>query len=156
MDIQRVEFAKASIQKSKAFTEDPLIEFVILWIGLNALYNDGEGREDEKFERYMLENNDLIKDVISKEQKTFVSLVEFVGNSYQHTRLNEFIRSRKAFLKPDSKDSAEHFRQLIYKIRNNMFHSEKPWNQEDEATLLKMVNPVIEQLLSMMVVKYSA
>ena len=153
MDREKVEFAKTSIEKSSDFKNDSLIEFVILWIGLNALYNDNEGQEYEKFYRYISANEHLVKVVLSKEKAELKSIVDFVNQTHQHSRIREFIATRRAFLNPEGKDSTEHFAQFVYKIRNNMFHSEKPWNQADEAKLLEMVNPIIRRLISLSVEK---
>jgi len=147
MENEKLEFARISIKKGAEFQNDPLIEFVILWIGLNALYDDDNGHEREKFCRYILANTDLVKSLLKKKTAELTKIIEFIGETHQHVRLNEFIRTRRAFLDPGSDGGVEHFGQFIYKIRNNMFHSEKPWNQKDEAKLLGMINPIVRDLL---------
>jgi hypothetical protein len=154
MDTEKIEFARTSIKKSANFTKDPLIEFIILWIGLNALYNDGDDQENEKFKRYIQANKAIIQKILVSHKEEIRSLVELIYKTPQHSRIGEYIKTRQSFLRPDSDDSVLHFQQLIYKVRNNMFHSEKSWNKESEASLLKILNPVVKDMLSLMIKSY--
>lgn len=147
MDTDEISFAKASIKKSELFTNDPLIEFVILWIGLNALYDNEGDKEKDKFDRYIMVNQSIIRNLLTKHEKSLLTIADFVNKTPQHLRLNEFLKTRKSFLKPKSSDAVLHFGQIIYKIRNNMFHAEKMWTQKDEEDLLKLVNPVMKDML---------
>lgn len=155
MDIDKIEFAKSSIDKSSGFTEDPLIEFVIIWIGLNALYDDGTDREHEKLERFINLQKDIITKILIAHKDQLSILVEFVNNTPQHSTISEFIRTRRAFLKPEAANAVLDFQELIYKVRNNMFHSGKPWIQEEEAKLLKILNPVVKDMLSKIIESYT-
>lgn len=154
MDTDKIEFAKSSIEKSGGFTDDPLIEFVILWIGLNALYDDGTDREHEKLERFITSNQDIIFRILATHKERLSSFVDFVNNTPQHSTISDFVRTRRAFLKPQALNSVSDFQELIYKVRNNMFHSGKPWIQEEEAKLLKILNPVVKDMLSQITENY--
>lgn len=67
---------------------------------------------------------------------------------------SDFIRTKRAFLKPQAPNSVSDFQELIYKVRNNMFHSGKPWIQEEEAKLLEILNPVVKDTLSQITENY--
>lgn len=158
MEREKLEFAKNSLSKSEGFANDPMIRFVILWIGFNALYdNNNDDHEHEKVYNYFDTNADLLKPLIESEKTELEKIADFINQTHQHSRLNEFLRTRRGFLAVNiDRNGIRNFAEFVYKIRNNMFHSEKPWNQADETRLLEMVNPVFEKVLISFISKQEA
>ncbi len=88
----------------------------------------------------------IVLRILVAHKERLSSFVDFVNNTPQHSTISDFIRTRRAFLKPQAPNSVSDFQELIYKVRNNMFHSGKPWIQE-EAKLLEILNPVVKDML---------
>lgn len=150
MDSHILEFAKESVEKSEKFVDDPLVEFIILWIGFNALYNGfstiGE-YEPKKVIRYLGENKDIVKELLREEKIEIKSICDYIDKTDQHSKLRDYIKTRKAFLNPENNDSVDDFTGLIIQVRNNMFHAMKGWNQKEEENLLSKINPILKKLL---------
>src|SRR5437588_4835538 len=107
MDSSRKDFAKKSLKKSKTFTDDPLIRFVILWIGLNALYDDPYygGWEAEKVKRFFQHNEGTIREIIYKREQELQAM-QMVICAYprQHENIKESLRTKRAIFKDNHPD----------------------------------------------------
>lgn len=152
MDYSRIKFAKKSLHKARRF-QDPFIKFIVLWIGLNAFYhNDNIKRENEKIKTYFKSNKNLIFKLLSQNKQNLELISQFMNDTPQHRKLNEFLKTRRAFLILNDKDnSIKDFAEFISQVRNNMFHAAKVWDEEDEAKLLSMINPILEKFLEELV-----
>jgi len=152
MDKEKTKFAKNSLLKSANFDNDPMIQFIILWIGFNALYDDGGGHEDKKVSRYFGANANTVVSLLERSNVKLKEVANFIDKTPQHAELSKVLKTRRSFLSPNPNDnSVDDFSQFIYQIRNNMFHAGKSWNQEDEDKLLQMINPVFKDMLSIFV-----
>ena len=148
MDPSHIKFAKRSLQKTRKF-KDHFIKFIVLWIGLNALYyNPKIRREEDRIKSYLKNNKDLIFNFLYENQQNLESVADFIKNTPQHIKLSEFLKTRRAFLiLKDKENSINDFAEFLYYVRNHMFHAAKMWNEKDEATLLSMINPILGQLI---------
>ncbi len=148
----RKDFAKKSIEKSKTFTDDPLIKFVILWIGLNALYDDDSqyGRQEaDKVKRFFQQNEEKIREIIHKREQELQKMQEVIQEyPRQHEKIKECLRTKGAIFKYKHSDSVTHLGELLNKVRNNMFHAAKDWKEEAEQKLISTINPILEDILS--------
>ena len=156
MEKSKTEFARKSLEKSSDFKGDPFIRFIILWIGLNALYSqigweeNGKNYGQEVVKNYFERRLETVYSLILRNRSELKELYAFISTTKQHKRLSSYLQTRKDFLKgkPHSKERAvETFAEFLYKIRNNMFHAVKQWNEKNEADLLAKVNPILEDLL---------
>lgn len=153
MEKSRIRFAKKSLDEASHFNKNPFIKFIILWIGLNSLYNYEayqKYREKEKIKRYLLDYKKIVSELISENINKLLDIEKFIDNTPQHNKLREFLRTRRSFLireNYETKNAVIDFTEFLYQIRNNMFHAGKLWDEEEEAKLLLMVNTVLEKLL---------
>jgi len=149
MDCERIKFAKKSLNRASKFQQDPFIVFIILWIGMNALYHDPEvGYEKQKVENYFKKRKDLVFKFLSENKKDTNSIISFINRVPQHETLRDFLKTKKRFLTLTNKGkSVQDFALFLYKIRNNMFHAVKTWDEEAEAKLLSLVNPILTKLM---------
>lgn len=146
-------FAKTSLEKASKFKDDPFLRFIVLWIGLNALYstgaNRGEGTKD-KLRNYFEKRENLVHEVIRNNFEKLKDIECFIEVTPQHSSLRDKLRTKKAFLKqnpPSLRDARIDFADFLRQVRNNMFHARKGWKEEYEAELLRMLNPVLEDLV---------
>src|SRR2546421_7303693 len=108
MNNSRNDFAKKSLEKSKGFNDDPLIKFVILWIGLNALYDDPAYgvREAEKVNNFFQQNERVIREIIHKREKELQEMQNIIQEyPIQHDRINQFLQTKRSifdYTHPDS------------------------------------------------------
>jgi len=157
MDIDRINFAKESLSKSKNFSlKDSLIEFIILWIGFNALYGEKNKRfEIEKIKAYLLDNKNVMIPLFKENSRKLKDLVHFVDETIQHEKLSDFLKSRRAFLRLENitDNSVTDFAEVIYEVRNNLFHAVKLWSQKDEEKLVSLFNPILRSMLSILISK---
>jgi hypothetical protein len=151
MESARTDFAKKSLEKSKGFNEDQLIKFVILWLGLNALYDDpyyGKG-EAEKVKYFFQQNERTIREIIHKREKELQEMQKVIqDHPQQHEKIYQFLQSRRALFNYKHSDSVTHLRELLNKVRNNMFHAVKDWEEVSEQKLISTINPILEDILS--------
>lgn len=151
MDSSRKGFAKKSLEKAEGFNDDPLIKFVILWIGLNALYDDSKYgiHEPEKVNGLFQENGEKIREIIHKREQELQELQKVIQKyPQQHDKINQFLRSRGAIFNYNHPDAIKHLSELLNKVRNNMFHAAKDWKEEAEQKLIATINPIVEDILS--------
>ncbi len=151
MDSTRKDFAKKSLEKSKGFNDDQLIKFVILWIGLNALYDDANSgeHEAEKVNYFFQQHEGKIREIIHKRENELQELQKVIQDyPLQHERIYQFLRSRRAIFNYQHSHSVKHLSELLNKIRNNMFHAVKDWEEEAEQKLVATINPILEDILS--------
>lgn len=160
MEKSKVNFAKKALEKSSYFRDNPFIRFIILWIGLNALYSqkgwkiNGRNYGEAVVKNYFKGRQEIVYSLISRKRSELNELFKFISTTKQHKRLFDYSRTRKDFLKskPDTKQRAiDTFTEFLYKIRNNMFHAVKEWDETSEAELLARVNPVLEDLLKSLI-----
>ena len=147
MDQARKEFSIKSLDKLKNFEEDVFISFIILYIGLNALYGESSGyvREKEKIKIFFKHNESSISGILKNNVYDLHKIVDYIKIEPQHRKLSEFVKTKRGFL--NNSPDVEHFAEFIYQVRNNMFHAAKLWDEDSEAELLKKINPVLESIL---------
>lgn len=66
----------------------------------------------------------------------------------QHDSIKRFLQTRRAIFDYTHSDSVRHLRELLNKIRNNMFHAVKDWEEEAEQKLVATINPILEDILT--------
>lgn len=153
MGKEQVEFAKTSLEKASKFKDDPFLRFIILWIGLNALYSIGANRGEEtkdKLRNCFKKRKSLVHEVRRNNFEKLKDIECFIEVTPQHSSLRDELKTKKAFLKqnPQSlRDARMDFADFLRQVRNNMFHAKKGWKKELEAKLLRMFNPVLEDLV---------
>lgn len=148
----RIKFAEDYLEKVEKFDNDAFIEFIVLWLGLNALYDDkdeSKRREWNKVEDYFGKNTQLIFNFLNQRNEEIQNVVDFVEDpSNHHHNLRDYLQSRRGFLTlSDEKKGVEDFAKFLYKIRCNMFHAGKLWSEEKERKLLQRVTPILKSLL---------
>jgi hypothetical protein len=154
MDPDKKEFAKISLDKSAQFKDDPMIQFVILWIGLNALYSQMDGGERKKLQALLQKNCALVQDCLNDFIKQLQAIDSYVGIETQHRNLKKDLSTKRSFvINAQHPNAVSDFGAFIYQVRNNMFHAGKLWSQQEENKLLAMLNPIIESLLTKLVNK---
>lgn len=149
MENSRIKFAEKSLHKARKF-RDPFIKFIVLWIGLNALYGtiDRDKKEYKKIKNYFKNESDVIFKILCNNKEILESIGQFINNTSQHSGLKEFLKTRRAFfILKNEKESVNDFVDFLTKVRNNMFHAEKIWDEKDEAKLLLMVYPILEKII---------
>ena len=154
MDPDKKEFAKISLDKSAQFKDDPMIQFVILWIGLNALCSQMDGGERKKLSALLQLNSALVRDCLHESSKQLIAIESYIISETQHRNLKKHLSTKRSFvINAQHPNAVSDFGAFIYQVRNNMFHAGKLWSQQEENNLLAMLNPIIESLLTKLVNK---
>ncbi|MFC1649574.1 hypothetical protein ACFL2C_02545 [Patescibacteria group bacterium] len=149
MDTRKIEFARESLNKSKKFQDDPFVEFIVLWIGLNALYSEFAGREIDKLKCLLTQNQKAVIDILENSRKILLEIEDYINLTSQHNNLSVYLKTRRSFITNCVHDkSVEYFAEFLSEVRNNMFHAGKLWNKEEEGDLLKMVNSILFLLVN--------
>lgn len=150
MDNKKINFTRKALSKAEDI-DDQLIKFVILWIGLNALYDTDKGKkkEGEKVRDFFKNNEKIITKVINEEKHDRTKVEDVIYNKYpiQHQKIGEFLNTRWTILIKQHPDRIKHLGEFLYQVRNNMFHSAKEWEEEAEVRLLSEINPIMVDIL---------
>jgi len=150
MDNKKINFTRKTLSKAEDF-DDQLIKFVILWIGLNALYDRDEEKkhEGEKVKAFFKNNEKIITKVINEEKHDLTRVEDVIYNKYpiQHQKIGEFLNKRRIIFIKQHPDRIKYLGEFLYQVRNNMFHSAKEWEEEAEARLLSEINPIMVDIL---------
>jgi hypothetical protein len=102
-------------------------------------------------------NSSEVVECINLNSKDLVYLGNRVGSYYSNpiidssknlqekfTRLKDFFSNK--YLYENEKDLAEDFTELLNKIRNNLFHGNKSYDNHEDKSLLKAILPVLKDI----------
>ena len=105
MEKSKVDFANKSLKKSSHFRDDPFIRYIVLWIGLNALYSqkgweiNGRNYGEDVVKNYFKGRQETVYSLISGKRCELNEIFEFIRTTEQHGKLFKYSRTRKDFLK---------------------------------------------------------
>src|SRR5262249_31158416 len=90
-----------------------------------------------------------IREILHNREKELRKLHEVIQEyPIQHNRIEHFLQERRAIFEYAHPDAVKHLSELLKKIRNNMFHAVKDWQEEAEQKLVSTINPILEDILS--------
>jgi hypothetical protein len=163
MNRQRTNLLRNSLSKYEKYKDDGYIAFFCLWIGFSAIYKDSTlpicyknphsekelGNSGKKIWA-TLSNSNCHKSIDIHELK---SLIQHINSKYQHTSLQNYIKKNLVCIAHylEGEANAAHIDQeiglMFNKVRNNLFHADKDWDQHEEEELVKLMNPLLFKLL---------
>jgi len=159
----RVRFVKKWYERGVT-EKDPFDKFFSLWIALIVAASrwlelhgcTGYGRDKDKVRGYLLGHREQVRPVLA--MKEVKLLAQRRGSSYGNAIVDYASRKlREKFEKfaghyggttqlPEN-ELVEILGEILNKIRNNAFHGVKIYDAADDIAVLKLVNPILVQVL---------
>ncbi len=162
---KRLTYARKWFLKG-ATVHDPFDRFIYSWISLviaaQRLGRSPVGERDTDRERildyFRLKSNDVFQ-VLQENRDRMFKLARRRGSHYGgrivDTGSNELqskfyrLAEHYTFNRPlDRDDLVEYTGELLNKIRNNLFHGEKVYDDREDIALLKLVTPILQGILA--------
>ena len=162
----RIEFARKWYRRGSEEL-DPFDSFFCLWISLVVFaqihqtltqYIDGCNTTDRtKIMEYFYFNEDKIIKALENQNSKMIILSRRKGSQYENSIVDSSRDLREKFkklsehynglklLKPH--DHIEYVAELLNKIRNNVFHGNKAYDDANDIELLNLVNPILLSIL---------
>lgn len=157
---RRSTFVKKWFGRAKK-TEDPFDRFFYLWIALVVAAQRlvrGNGENDrERVVDYFLYNKESVLQVLNNHNEIMHQLGRRRGTKYGNPIIDAGEELREKFEKLsnhylrnqplDAEEKVEIVAELLNKIRNNLFHGHKVYDDREDISLLGMVNPLLFEIL---------
>lgn len=142
-------------------TEDPFDKFIYLWIALviAAQYRRVSGDSDrEKIVNLFRGRSSLVFKVIKKHHEGMAKLAQRRGSKYKGPIVDTGNRELRAkfskiadFYDGKIRLSEDVFvgyvGELLNKIRNNLFHGGKVYDDKEDIALINLVNPILQDVI---------
>lgn len=163
---RRAQFTERWFKKAKV-ADDPFDRFFCLWIALVVAAQRTQTRyglgtrndtDAEKLKSYFGLKSDAVLEALNRSQAVVKKLGTRKGSDQQGAILDSGNKEqRKRF-----EDLSEHFlgrsgldsgkvveitAELLNKIRNNVFHGIKVYDDTDDQDLLNLINPLLESII---------
>ncbi len=159
---KRLEFINKWHNKAKKEI-DPFDKFIYSWIALVVAaqrfrtYNGYISEDDtdrEKIKGYFRAKIDFISEILGRHRETMQKLARRRGTTYGNFIVDtgndelrkQFKKLAKHYNEKPSltqKELVETVAELINKIRNNLFHGIKLYDDREDAALIELVNPIL-------------
>lgn len=141
--------------------DDPFDKFIYLWIALvtAAQYSRASGNTDRKrILNFFRGKRTLIFKVIKEHRKRMVKLAQRRGTKYGHpivdtenpklrTKFSKIVDFYNQGIRLDEGVFVEYVGELLNKIRNNLFHGGKVYDDREDIALISLVNPILQDVL---------
>ena len=137
---------------SDSLENDAMLRFTILMLAFNAKYanlrgsDNGVGNDVSKLKSLFQANSQKVRQILAERNSQLQKLAEYIANTEQHSELNKDLVTRRGFLNSRNPDLND-FAGFVMKVRNNMFHAMKMWDENEELKLLDVLNPVLRDII---------
>ena len=164
---RQLTFVKKWVQRGVK-TTDPFDKFFTLWLALVVAAEHFKTNHAEPFREkdtdrekalaYFQAKSDRVCEALEDNNETMVKLSGRHGTSHGNAIIDTGspeLRSKFSKLASHYKQGpilppselAETMAELLNKIRNNLFHGEKMYDDKEDPALLELVNPVLTDIL---------
>ena len=155
---------------------NPFEAFIYLWIswviGCRIYISYNVTRDDklnytdrDDIVLWCKENREIVVEIIDKNYPTLQNLGKRKGSFYGNPIVDASIKLSSMFstlskyfknehIYNNNSDLAVHFAELLNKIRNNLFHGDKSYNEKNDLELIQSVLPTL-YAFSKETIKYS-
>lgn len=142
-------------------TEDPFDKFIYLWIALviAAQYSRVSGDSDrEKIVNFFRGRSSLIFNVIKKHHESMVKLAQRRGSKYKgpivdtgnpelQAKFSKIVDFYTGEIRLSEDVFVGYVGELLNKVRNNLFHGGKVYDDREDIALINLVNPVLQEVI---------
>lgn len=142
-------------------TEDPFDKFIYLWIALviAAQYRRISGNSDrEKIVNLFRERSSLVFNVIKKHHEGMAKLAQRRGSKYKgpivdtgnpelRAKFSKIVDFYNEKIRLSENEFVGYVGELLNKIRNNLFHGDKVYDDREDIALINLVNPVLQDVI---------
>lgn len=143
---------------------DPFDRFVSAWIVLVAIaranenHSGHESIDDSVMVRHLLqEHSDVVLTAMSEQSEFLRQLARRKGSEYRNAIVdcgnnrqresNELFAAMVANGGVPTRDHLATLAWVLSRVRNNLFHGRKIYNQAEDAALLEIVTPIIMAII---------
>ncbi|MBI4245513.1 MAG: hypothetical protein HY606_15600 [Planctomycetes bacterium] len=166
MEDRRETFIKKWFERALS-EKDPFDKFFCLWLAIiiaaqkTLTYFDRSDSpatdRDKLVEYFRFKKNEILK-IIDSRKEIMKSLCSRQGSRYRNPIIDtgncelkkKFQKLAECHTKNtplDDKIHVEYFAELLNKVRNNVFHGVKIYDERNDVELLNLINPLLEEIL---------
>ena len=164
---RRLSFSKKWFQRAER-SKDPFDKFFSLWIALivsaqrlrtkYGSYGDERDTDREKILDYFRHNVTPISEVLVGHRDEMAMLARRRGSYYRNPIIdtgnpelqNKFSRLSKHYTEEEEilqEELVETFAEILNKVRNNVFHGTKVYDDHEDIRLLESMNPIFAEII---------